>query len=92
VVLVKVICGVSAALKKSPERRWSSRCWVPVLIEASWMVALATEAPGSSATTTLPSNSSNLPRTLLIRWRTVKPISLWLGVDDPGAGGEALEL
>ena len=27
----------------------------------------------------VPSNVSNWPRTLLIRWRTVKPTSEWLG-------------
>ena len=27
----------------------------------------------------LPSNFVNWPRTLLIRWRTVKPTSEWLG-------------
>lgn len=74
-----VITGWVSTLKKSLERRWSSRCLVPVSTEASWMVALAVDARASSATTAVPSKSRKTPRTLLIRCRTVKEISEWAG-------------
>ena len=35
-----------------------------------------------------PENSVKWPRTLLIRWRTLKPTSECAGVDGPGADAE----
>ena len=55
--------------------RFSSR----VLTELRSMVASARKPVTSSVVTMLPSNFSNWPRTLVIRWRTVKPTSEWLG-------------
>jgi hypothetical protein len=71
--------GLVSTSKKSLERRWSSRCFVPVSTDESWMVASARESAALSATTSEPSNSRNTPRTLLIRCRTVKEISEWVG-------------
>jgi hypothetical protein len=66
-VETKVISGYLSISKKSLDRRWSSRCWLPVSIEAILTVAVARDAATSSATSTAPSNSRNTPRTLDIR-------------------------
>ncbi len=43
------------------------------------MVASALVSARVSPVVTVPSKVSNWPRTLVIRWRTVKPTSEWLG-------------
>ena len=62
--------------KKSGERRWSSRCSLPVSIEARSISAVTDESSGFSAVTSSPANLVNLPRTLLtIMCRTENPTS-----------------
>ena len=64
-----------AGSKKSADRRWASRCSLWVVIEALSIRTvdrgLRRIAPGAIS----PENSVNRPRTLLIRWRTLKPTS-----------------
>src|SRR3954451_25089146 len=75
-VLVNVIGPLFSTSKKSAERRCASRFSSRVLIELRSIEAVA---DGFSPVTIWPSNFSNRPRTLLIRWRAVNPISEWLG-------------
>ena len=74
----KVIVGWFSTSKKSADRRWSSRPAVPVSIVLRSTDTLTVEAVMSSAVTMVPSKPVNLPRTLPMRWRTVKPISVWV--------------
>ena len=74
----KVISGNCSTEKKSSPRTWPSRSALPVLTEAVLMTALATETAGFSwSTTTEPSNSSKVPRTLVtMAWRATKAMSV----------------
>ena len=72
--------GNSSARKKSPVRRCASRSAFLVLIEATCAFAVTVDSSGFSAVTKLASKFSNTPFTLLIiRWRMLKPTSLWVG-------------
>ena len=46
------------------------------------------DSVGSSVVVISPENSVKVPRTLLIRWRAVKPTVGVRGVDGPGAGDQ----
>src|SRR5205823_3221928 len=65
--------------KKSMLRRWVSRWRSRVSMLAMETVALTDESRTLSPISMVPSNSVNVPRTLLtMRWRTVKPTTEWL--------------
>jgi hypothetical protein len=78
-VLTKTSSWPASASKKSVERRWPSRCSLFVVIDALLIRTFTRDSAGSSVVTISPENSVKLPRTLLIRWRTLKPTAEWLG-------------
>ena len=53
-VLLKVICGWSATLKKSVLRRWPSRCSLPVLTLSASMSTQRLEFSGFVASMVAP--------------------------------------
>jgi hypothetical protein len=72
--------GYCSTSKKSAERRCSSRFTSPLCTDAAGMVASTCDCDRSSAITTVPPVSENLPRTLLtIRWRPVNDTPAWPG-------------
>ena len=80
-VLVKVMSGYCSLSKKSPERRWSSRCCWPVLMLLATMLTSTLELAGVAVSTwAVPVNSLNWPRTVAtIAWRALKPRRLCAG-------------
>ena len=72
--------GYLAAAKKLPERKSSSRVWLPVVTEFMSTVTMAGDRSGSSAVTIWASNLSKCPRTLLtIMCLATKPMCEWTG-------------
>lgn len=65
--LENVIAGYRSASKKSGDRRWSSRIWVPVLTDDTPITAEAADPDGLAPVTIWPLTSLNVPRTRVIR-------------------------
>jgi len=76
-VLVKDISGYRSASKKSADRRWLSRIWLPVLTDGTAITAAAVDPGRSALATTCPLTSLNVPRTRLIKCRTLKLTTVW---------------
>ena len=91
-VLRKVICGVDSTEKKSPERRWLSRSLLRVSTELSSIVAETEESSGCSAIVEGALELAELAADLADEVADGEADLGVAGVDDVGAGDEALEL
>jgi hypothetical protein len=74
-VETNVMAGKAATSTISEERMCSSRSALRVSMEATEISALAVEANTSSVVSIRPVNSVKLPRTVVIRCRTLNVIS-----------------
>ena len=80
-VEVNVMSGYCSLSKKSPERRWSSRCCWPVSMLLATMLISTLELAGLAVSTcAVPVNSLKEPRTVAtIAWRALKPSRVCAG-------------
>ncbi len=76
-MLTKRISGYSSTLRKSPLRRWVSRCSVWVSRLAASIVASTCESSGRSPIVIWPSNLVKRPRTFVKMCFPMKSTVVW---------------